>query len=117
MTVTPFDRRILEEGDTASSNPAADHADQLQRVPILQGRIVDVELPGGQQAILTSHGLGRRFVGVLLLGASSTIRGPRFLTPESVDSDIPEGDSTINFHTIVTSPSFADDETIRVWVF
>ena len=115
MTVDPFDRRILEEGDTASSNPAADHADQLQRVPIIQGRLITIEFPSGTTAAVFNHGLGRRYIGAIEAGTASTLRIVRVATPGLTDAS-PDGDAAINvFADISSDPGV--DLSYSLWVF
>lgn len=113
MTVDPFDRRILEEGDTASSNPAADHADQLQRVPIIQGRIVEGSWATGEQTALINHGLDRRFVGAFVIGQSSSAFSVCVLGPGVA---VESGDSAINFAAVLDAPA-SKGRAAAFWVF
>ena len=115
-TVAPFDRRILEEGDTASSNAAADHADQLQRVPILQGRLVAFTFPAGEQSAHIEHLLARKYLGAFIVGQDNvTALFYNIATPERTDGSS-DGDSAVNFLIGSNTPA-ASDQALRAWVF
>lgn len=108
--VSPFAR-------LAPDDRAADYAQQLDRVEILQGRIVDVHFTAnGSQYGLAEHGLGRAFVGAFLMGQSGGEQIGKVYTPERILTVALQYDPAIHI-AVRWSESYTSDGLFRYWVF
>lgn len=107
MGLTPFRR------SSPKDNPSADFSDQLLRLPIVDGMLVEGSVVLGEATAQIRHGLGRPYRGGFIVGC--TLPSPNFLfvrMPETAtDTD------TSRFVLISSDTTFTNSADIRLWVF